>query len=409
MIHSSPGSATEAPVQTGRASRRVSPPNRHRTVRSLFLAALTVLLGLTLTPSAAAHEGADSDIIAVLDRVTPEMPGVSLTVETTRLGSQFVLENPTQTEVTILSSVGDPLFRIGPGGVLGNFRSPEWYTSKVPDGAITIPERAVERGTPVWARVSDEPAWGWFDHRLHSATLSPEQKLAAKPLESFGQWSVPLKFGEALGVAEGHQEYRPGIGTFTPSLSESEPAPGVTLTALQGNPVPAIAINNAGPSEVVVLGEQGEPYLKVTANGAEANQLSKTWIRSQDPSAVAGSGADPAAPPQWVPVGTNGQYAYTFEGAGPEQDLAELYALESETVVRNWTVSLLVDGKPVDIPGETTLTPIGAEGFWGPWTIAGLVLVLLVVAAAVVFFLRRKRAARSAAAAAAPEKVDAQV
>ena len=394
MTQRSLGGSTVAPVRivtTGRAPRRA--PALRGSWRAVLVAVMTVLVGLTLAPAASAHEGSDPEIAAVLDRATPDMPGVRVTVQTTRLGSQFVVENPTPTEVTILSSVGDPLFRIGPEGVLGNFRSPEWYTSKVPGGAVAIPEKAAEKGTPVWARVSEEPAWGWFDHRLHAATLDPQQKSDHEPLKAFGTWTVPVLYGEALGSVEGHFEYRPPLGSFVPTLSQTQPAAGVTLTALQGNPTPGVAIDNAGPSEVVVLGDAGEPYLRLTANGAEANQLSPTWIASQDPAAVAGTGLDPTAAPQWVPVGSTGQYSFTLDRAGPAQDLAALYEVTSPTVIREWTVSLLVNGERIDVDGETTLTPPGYTGSgWGMWTITGLVLAVLAGTAAVVWWLRRHRA-----------------
>lgn len=389
MTPSSPGSTAEAPVLTGRAPRRV--PTRCGR-RALLVVVMTVLTGLVLTPWASAHEGSDPEIAAVLDRVTPEMPGVSLTVESTRLGLQFVLENPTPTEVTVLSSVGDPLFRIGPDGVLGNFRSPEWYTSKVPGGAVSIPEKAVEKGSPVWARVSEEPAWGWFDHRLHAATLSPEQKANTAPLEPFGTWTVPVTYGAALGSAEGHFEFRPTLGQFVPTLSEPNLAPGITLTALQGNPTPGIAIDNAGQGEVVVLGDADEPYLRITPYGTEANRLSPTWVSAQDPSAAAEAATDPAAAPQWVPVGSTPQYSFTVARAGPDQDLATLYAADGPTVVREWTVALVVDGRRIDVGGRTTLTPAGYSGGggWGFWMTVGIVLVAAAVAG---WFLRRRRGA----------------
>lgn len=370
MSRSSPGSVAAAPVHPGRAPRRVPPPAFRRTRWVLLVAALAVLGGLA--PAAQAHEASDPEIAAILDQVSPEMPGVDLTVETTRLGSQFVLENSTDTEVTILSSVGDPLFRIGPEGVLGNFRSPEWYTSKVPAEAVTIPERAQERGTPVWARVSEDPAWGWFDHRLHAVVLSDEQKDDAAPLTNFGSWTVPLEYGDTLGSVDGHYEYRPALGEFTPSLSQDSPAAGVTLAALAGNPTVGISVANTGDREVVVLGDEDEPFLRLTPNGTEANALSRTWIASQDPSLVAGSGADASAPPQWAPVNVSPQYPFLLERADPTLPLAELYALDRPTVVSEWTVSLIVDGRRIDVPGETTMTPATWTGTptW-VWIVAG--------------------------------------
>ena len=332
---------------------------------------------VTLTPAAQAHEGTDPTVAAVLDRIAPDMPGVTIEVETTRLGPQFVLENPTPTEVTILSSVGDPLFRIGPQGVLGNFRSPEWYTSKTPDGAIAIPERAAEQGPPVWAQVSKEPSWGWFDHRLHSVKVAPDQKDRTAPLSTIGTWTVPLEYGDALGSVDGHFEYRPAVGTFAPSLEETRPAPGVTLTALQGNPTPGIAITNEGRSEVVVLGDAGEPYLRMTAaGGTEANQASPTWIASLDPAARGELAGDAAAPPQWQVVQPAAQYSFVLDRAAPDQALTELYAITDETVVRNWTLSLVVDGQRRDVAGTTTMTPLGYQPSSVGWWLLGAGIVL---------------------------------
>ncbi|MGH3566698.1 MAG: hypothetical protein ACRDRH_11835 [Pseudonocardia sp.] len=394
MLLSSPGSP-EAPVRTGWAPRRVPATQALRTGRALLVVAVTVLVALVLAPAAQAHEGTDGEIAALLDRVTPEMPGVALIVETTALGPQFVLENATATELTVLSSVGDPLFRVGPEGVFGNIRSPEWYTSKTPDGAITVPERAAEKGVPVWLKVSRDPNWGWFDHRLHAVSLSPEQKAGTAPLEAFGTWTVPLQYGDALGSADGHFEYRPPLGTFTPTLSDTSPAPGVTLTALPGNPRPAVAIDNSGSSEVIVLGDVGEPYLRITAAGAEANGASPTWITSQNPAAQGEQAGDPTVPPRWVPVGTNPNYAFTLERAGPEQDLAALYRITEPAVVRSWSVSLLVNGTPVVVDGETTITPAGYEpSFWGSWAVpGGVVLLLAALIGGGVWVVHRRRAA----------------
>jgi len=103
MSQSSPGSAVGAPVHTGRALRRVSGspvlpsrscvlavPRPRRPWRALLVAVLAVLGTVTLTPAAQAHEGTDPTVAAVLDRIAPDMPGVTIEVETTRLGPQFV-------------------------------------------------------------------------------------------------------------------------------------------------------------------------------------------------------------------------------------------------------------------------------------------------------------------------------
>jgi hypothetical protein len=380
----------EVLVQSGRAPRGTGRQVYRRPVTVTAIVVLSVLGGVTFAQPAYAHGRSEPEIAAVFDRSTPEMPGVTVSVNTTTLGSQLVLENPTPTEVTILSAVGDPLFKIGPGGVLGNFRSPDWYTSKVAGGEVTIPDKAADHGRAVWVRVSRQPDWGWFDHRLHSGEFTPEQKAAVHPLAWVGTWNVPLLFGDRAGAIEGHFEYRPLLGTFTPQLSTSHPAPGVTLTALPGNPTPAIAVDNSSPTDVVVLGDEDEPFLRITPNGTLANQHSPTWMAAQHLTAPAG--ADPPATPQWVPVGATAQYTFTVARAGPDRNLAALYALHSPTDVRDWTISLLIDNRRVDVTGKTIMTPASYHGDgtrW--WTIATISAVTILVAAGVLLWILRRR------------------
>ncbi|WP_145984190.1 MULTISPECIES: hypothetical protein [unclassified Pseudonocardia] len=351
-------------------------------------------MGIVVAPSASAHGAADPSIAAVLDRVALDMPGVSLTVQTTSLGSQFVLENPTPTEATVMSAAGDPLFRIGPEGVLANFRSPDWYTSKLVGGDVTVPPRAVDRGTPVWVRVSQDPAWGWFDHRLHDAVLTDDQKDSMDTLEPFGAWSVPVGYGDRQGTVDGHFEYRPPLGSFVPSLENLEPAPGVRLAALPGNPVPGVSVENRRDQEVIVLGEVGEPFLRLTGEGVEHNELSPTWLAQQ--SGQIASGGDPAAAPQWVGMGSTPQASFTVRGAEPDLAPAELYAMTGPADVKDWSVAMVIDGQRVDVAGVTTFTPVerGGDATW--WWIGGSAVLLLLVGAGLWWWLRRGRSGHDA-------------
>jgi hypothetical protein len=395
MIHRSPRSTTEALVRYGRALRRVSTRNTSvtsvtgRLVRGagvLFLA-LVAVLGIAPMASAQAQNG-ESDVAAVMDR-SPDMPGVNLSVQTTSMGSQFVLDNPTPTEVTVMSQAGDPLFRIGPGGVLANFRSPDWYRSKAVAEEVQIPPRATDRGTPVWVRVSTDPSWGWFDQRLRDANLNDDQKSSMEPLDPFGAWSVPMTFGDKPGTADGHFEYRPAMGSFVPTLSETQPANGVSLTALPGNPTPGVAVNNQGANEIVVLGQAGEPFLRLTPQGAESNEQSPTWLAQQ--AAPGGPKGDPAAPPQWRSIGQNPQVSFTVPWADTDLPPADLYAMSSSQDVKSWTISMIVDGQRVDVPGVTTFNPADRGGISMWWWVGGAVVLLAVVLVVTWWFLRRRR------------------
>lgn len=400
MNHRSSRSNVEAPVRTGRALRRIcslvtSAPSvtagdLRRAGRWVAVTLLVALMGVAVAPSASAHGASDPSVAAVLDRVALDMPGVSLTVETTSLGSQFILENPTPTETTVMSTAGDPLFRVGPEGVLANFRSPDWYTSKLVGGDVTVPPRAVDRGSPVWVRVSEDPSWGWFDHRLHDAVLSEDQKASMDTLEPFGAWSVPISHGDRQGTVDGHFEYRPPLGSFVPSLSSNEPVPGLRLTALPGNPVPGLSVDNRTGQEVVVLGEQDEPFLRITGRGAEHNELSPTWLAQQ--SGQASPGGDAAAPPSWVEMGSSPQVSFTVRQAEPDLPPAELYAMTDSADVKEWTVPLLIDGQRLDVDGVTTFNPAdrgSGDSTW--WWIGGSVALLVLVGLGLWWWLRRGR------------------
>ncbi|WP_132424633.1 hypothetical protein [Pseudonocardia endophytica] len=354
----------------------------------LFLA-LVALLGIAPVASAQA-QGTSSDIAAVMDR-SPDLAGATLSVQATEMGSQFVLDNPTPTEITVMSTAGDPLFRIGPGGVLANFRSPDWYRSKAVAEEVQIPPRAADRGTPVWVKVSLDPSWGWFDPRLRDATLTDDQKASMDPLDPFGAWSVPVTVGDRPGTADGHFEYRPPMGSFVPTLSETQPADGVSLTALPGNPTPGIGVNNQGAGEIVVLGEAGEPFLKVTQQGAEANEQSPTWLAQQGGAEAAGPKGDPAAPPQWRSLGQSPQVSFTVPWADSDLSPADLYAMSGSQDVQNWTISMIVDGQRFDVPGVTTFNPADRGGISIWWWIGGAVVLLAVVIVGTRWILRRRR------------------
>ncbi|MFC4947008.1 hypothetical protein [Pseudonocardia sp. GCM10023141] len=378
-----------------------------RRLPALLAAIPALVAGLAFAPVASAQEAAGgSDVALLVDRVAPEMPGVTLTADATAPGPRLVLRNPTATEVTVLSSAGDPMLRVGPGGAFGNLRSPEWFTAKTADGSGPVPETTAEHAKPIWLQVSADPAWSWFDQRLRAAVPTPLQRAAAKPLDRFGSWTVPLAYGDVTGSAAGHSEFRPASGTFTPEVSNARPAPDVTVAVAAGSSVPDVTVQNSGRSDVVVLGAAGEPYLRLSPQGSAANTASPTWRAAQDPAVPDPAAPDPAAPdpaavPQWTPVSTEARATFPLPGATLTPEPAALYAMTEPAVVSTWRLSLLVDGRPTTVDGSTTLTPAGyVEPWWHRWVVpaivaASVVIVVEIIVLAVV--IRRRRPARTRA------------
>lgn len=91
-----------------------------------FACALSVAATALLTGAlpASAH-GADPSIRTVLDRIEPEVPGVTIQ-GVASVSAELVAENTTPTELVALAETGEPFLRIGPEGVLSNVASPTW-------------------------------------------------------------------------------------------------------------------------------------------------------------------------------------------------------------------------------------------------------------------------------------------
>lgn len=104
--------------------------------------------------------------------------------------------NDTGEELEVLGTDGEPFLRIGPAGTYANVNHIDWYRSGNPDGQATPPPGADIGSGPRFERVSSEPEWAWFDHRLHPGTVqvSPEAREAQRTAR-LDEWTVPARLG----------------------------------------------------------------------------------------------------------------------------------------------------------------------------------------------------------------------
>jgi hypothetical protein len=136
--------------------------------RLLGLALLAGVLVLAGATPAAAHAGGaePGNWLAVLDEVSPAMPGV--TVRLLDRGEQVELANAGPEVVTVLGYDGEPYLRIGPAGVAGNARSAATYLNRSRDAHAPVPDSARDPAAPPqWQPLSPQPVWRWHDHRTH--------------------------------------------------------------------------------------------------------------------------------------------------------------------------------------------------------------------------------------------------
>jgi hypothetical protein len=328
------------------------------------LAWCLVLAVVGLAPDPAGGHGGEQLAEPILEHVSPAVAGVKIEVAHS-VNYQFLARNDSGQTITFLAETGEEYLRIGPAGVEGNLASPAFYDSNDPQGATQFPERAKPGPdvTPIWRRIAAEPAWGWYDHRLHPAdpVLTPEVVRANKPAV-VGRWAVPIRLGDQPGEVAGRFEYRPVTGTYTMvQKSPVTPAEGVKIQVVPASRVPAVFVENLGAEPVVVLGRDDEPFARIGPTVSEVNVKSPTWVevqqaRGQKPS----DGADAAAEPSGQQVADSPRWTWLeFRAAAPHTDPPRaIVESDRATTVRTWSIPYLVGGERRTIDGITEFVPI---------------------------------------------------
>ena len=171
-------------------------------------------------------------------------------------------------------------------------------------------------------------------------------------------------------------DYRSTVTSIAPATD------AVDLRVLGGDAF--VQLRARGGHEVVVLGNQGEPYLRFSADGtvAENRKSPDTYANADrygevDPPA----GIDASAAPVWQRVASDGVYAWHdhrihLMSRGRPSDVRP-----GDAVMR-WRLPLQVDGRDVTVQGVLRLERPEA---WWPWA------VLVGAVALAVFVAGRRR------------------
>jgi hypothetical protein len=130
-----------------------------------------------------------------------------------------------------------------------------------------------------------------------------------------------------------------------------------------------LVVVRAPGRELVVLGYEGEPYLRVVGDRVEENQRapSRTLNRTLRGTGVLPPEADATATPEWAEVADDGQASW-HDHRLHRMDPASRGALA-------WQLDLLVDGQPVAVQG--VLEPLTPPAPWPWWSLGAAVMVAL--------------------------------
>jgi len=165
-------------------------------------------------------------------------------------------------------------------------------------------------------------------------------------------------------------------------LAVRPPLPGLTVEVVDAGT--RLRLVNTGPRDVVVLGYQLEPWLRVGPRGVFENSRSPTLqmagprrADSPPPAAV-----DPGAPASWRRVDRGQSVTWQDHRAHWEADQPPAQVRRApgspHLVIPEWTVKLRTGGHLVDVVGEVRWVP-GPSPL--PWLAGAALLAMAVVAA----------------------------
>jgi hypothetical protein len=189
--------------------------------------------------------------------------------------------------------------------------------------------------------------------------VTPEVQRSLDPVK-LGDWKVPIRFGDRTGDIRGRFEYKPILGTYESILkSPKAPAEGVKIQVVSSRTVPAIFLENTSPRTVTVLGDDGEPFIRI-GPAVEVNVRSPTWVaieqaRGRTPTEP----ADADAPPEWKQVQKSPRWSWIeLRAAPPREPSKEMALREGPTIVKTWSVPILIGDEKTEVAGITQFVPI---------------------------------------------------
>jgi hypothetical protein len=170
---------------------------------STALAVIAALLVLISAPSAPAHEGGNPDYRSVIDRVTPNVPGVHF--EVLAYDAYFELRDQHGHEVVIYGYEGEPYARVlKDGTVQVNELSPAYYLNDTRYPTEEVPQVANAKASPKWKTVGSHGTFLWHDHRMHYGSPAvPGQVTDQSRKTKVFDYEIPLRIDGHKGAIDG--------------------------------------------------------------------------------------------------------------------------------------------------------------------------------------------------------------
>lgn len=281
-----------------------------------------------LSLPALAHVNHGGGFRPVLDPLPNALAEVSVQLTDT-LAPQLLVENRGAEVVTILGQDGKPFLRIGPQGVEANTRHAEWLKTYLPGG---LPGRKPEAGdTPLWKTVKASRSWGWFDSRLKPANVTEDSL-----------WRIPVLIGSRPSEIRGR--FKPALqaGYWQADWRSKPVLPdGIQIVLIPGQPY-GMMLSNRSTSVVTVLDRQGQPFIRLSKAGTEANLNSSQWRETATQQGL--RQISTANSSGWQMISTSPRYTWVEPRTRSNANTKKAFT---------WQIQLRIDTRLVTLTGES--------------------------------------------------------
>ena len=172
------------------------------------LALAAAVLATAGAAPALAHEG-DPNMLSEVREVTPDVPGVSVSV--LNRDDRLLISNTSQETVLVRGYENEPYARIKADGTVEvNERSPAHYLNEERNGDVPVPDHASAGAEPQWRQVSRSGRFEFHDHRMHwMGEGRPPQIQDTGERTKIFDYRVPIEIGGRPGAIAGTLTWTP--------------------------------------------------------------------------------------------------------------------------------------------------------------------------------------------------------
>jgi hypothetical protein len=141
------------------------------------------------------------------------------------------------------------------------------------------------------------------------------------------------------------------------TLDDVVPAlPEEVVVQVQASLAAQLVVDNPTSTLLEVLGQNGEPFLRLSAAGVQADVTSEAFLTTSNPNGGAPF-VDDDRPPTWVTISTGTSWGW-FDHRLHPQDTAAPPDEQRDAELGKWTVPLRYGGEPVELRGSVRFEPL---------------------------------------------------